>query len=162
MWRLLLSGLLCVPALLILLVQRNDTSVPGLRATIVPPAGVATSNTVAPALNLSLPPVQFSTEPALPDPGSWAVAGPAVSVPLHEVTSQASIVDPVEPSTPPAVPYRNVAMRHHPRIRSDHHAVAVAAIKPAPHTEDRGVLVAFFARNLTQYSFALPDPNGGG
>src|SRR5690348_1689078 len=99
MWRLLLSGLFCIPALLILVIQRHDDSVPGSRAAIAQPAGIATSNAVAPAIRLSLPPVQFSTEPALPDPGSWNVAGPAVSIPLEEVTSQASIVDPIEPST---------------------------------------------------------------
>jgi hypothetical protein len=161
MWRLLLSGLFCVPALLILLVQRHDNAVPGSRATLVPPASVATSNAVAPAIRLSLPPVQFSTEPALPDPGSWDIAGPAVSIPLREVTSQASIVDPIEPSTP-SVAHRNVAMRRHPRAGSSHRAVEVAAVKPESHAEDHSILVAFLVRNLTRYSIAPPDPNGGG
>jgi hypothetical protein len=161
MWRLLLSVLFCVPALVILLVQRHDNSVPGSRATSVPPAGVAVSNAVVPTLRLSLPPVQFSAGPALPDPGSFDVAGPAVTIPLHEVTAQASIVDPIEPSTPSVVARRTIAMRHRPP-GPGHRAVAVAAIKPEPHDEDHGVIMAFLTRNLTRYSFAPPDQNGGG
>lgn len=162
MWRLLLSGLFCVPALMILLVQRHDGTVPGSRTTIIPPPGVATSNAVAPAIHLSLPPVQFSTEPALPDPASWDVAGPAVTIPLREVTSQASIVEPIEPSTPSVVARRNVAMRHHPRAGPGNRAVEVAAVRPESHAESHGILVAFLVRNLTRYSFAPPDPYGGG
>ena len=159
MWRLLLSGLFCVPALLILVIQRHDDSFSASRTTIAPLAGVATSNAVAPAIRVSSPPVQFSTEPAFPDPGSWNIAGPAVSIPLEEVTSQASLVVPIEPSTP-SVAHRNVAMRHRPRGGSSDRAIAAARSKP--HAEDHGVLVAFLVRNLTRNSFAPPDPNGGG
>jgi hypothetical protein len=161
MWRLLLSGLFCVPAL-ILLVQWHDKPVPESRATNPPPAGVATSNAAPPAIRLSLPPVQFSSVPALPDDASWGAAGPAVSIPLQEVASQASIVEPVEPSVSAVTAPTNVAMRHHRPSASGHRAVAVAAIKPEPHDDDHSVIMAFFSRNLTRYSFAPPDQNGGG
>jgi hypothetical protein len=164
MWRLLLSGLLCLPALVLLVVELEDRSVPGSRAVDSPAAGIAAPHAAMPTLQLWLPPVQLSTGPGLPDLGSWEPAGLVVTIPMQQVASEAiPFVPLIEPSRV-ALPARtDVAMRHRSSDRAGHRGsrfdVATRFEHRAPAS---GIVIAFISRNLTERAFALPNQNGGG
>lgn len=140
MWRLLLSGLLCLPAVAFVFVGWNDNFAQKSQETTSPATVIPSSNAEAPALQLSLPSVEFSAEPALPDPDAWEL----------------------DASTDPIAPHKYVAMRR--RVRRNPNA-RLAALnntpQPDPPNLDGGIGL-FISRHLTRYSFAPPNQNGGG
>jgi hypothetical protein len=164
MWRLLLSGLFCLPALVILFDQRTTDSDPSAHANRGTPAGVVTSHASAPTMHLSLP-VELLIEPALPDPDLRNVTGPSVAIPLQDVMTQMStIAPPVGLTSPRSTADVTIAMRPHRSIsRSGHHDTGgQIASRAERRPETPGTLIAFIARNLTRRAFALPAQNGGG
>jgi hypothetical protein len=163
MWRLLLSGLFCLPALVLLLLSKNDNSAQVSWATISHSA-VTVSDAVAPAIHVSLPPAQFSIEPGSPDPTSLDSAGLTLELPLQGPMPVASLSEPsITPSIDPWPPRSYVAMRRQ-TLKVSGHTVAEFAIasKSGQRASDDSGLLAFFSRNLTTYSFALPNQNSGG
>jgi hypothetical protein len=148
MWRLLLSGLFCVPALVLLLLSRNDNSSQESHTTLTPSA-FAQPSAVAPAIHVSLPAVQFSTEPALPDPYTLDGAGLTMGLPSQAAVPEASSSD--------------LPIRHRVLNASSRHVAGFAPVSRSKFRgSDHSEPFAFLSRNLTKYSFALPDQNGGG
>lgn len=164
MWRLWLSGLFCLPALIIVFQQRSSDSVPNARAAVGPPASVVALNGSAPTMHLSLP-VELLIEPAVPDPDLRNSTGPSVAIPLREVMSQmAAIAPPVAlTSSRPTADSDRVVQPRRAKSHSGHRDPAVEiASRTEPRAGTTGSLSAFIARNLTLRAFALPDQNGGG
>lgn len=164
MWRLVLSGLLCFPAAVLLIVGQEENFGAKPHAVISQAAGIVTPSTAVPTLHLRLPPVQLSARPELPDTDSWGVAGLVVTIPPQQPASQSPpVVALVAKSRVPLRARTNVAMGHHvsqhfvPRASGSE----IASIA-GPPARSPGTLMAFFARNLTRRAFALPDQNGGG
>lgn len=158
MWRLALSGLLCLPALVLLLLNGNDDT------QKVPPKKAALATPPIAAIQVSLPPLQFSTEPGLPDPGTWDDASLIVRLPLHEELPGASIAAPaVALSISQLLPGSYLAMRRHTtNTRTRGFAVFETTSRAKHHASQSTGLLAFLSRNLTRHAFAPPDQNGGG
>src|SRR5580698_1668380 len=125
MWRLLLSGLFCLPALVILFHQRSHDPVPGSDAINTPSANVVASNTSTLTVHLSLSQVELPTEPALPDPDMRNVTGPSVTIPLQNVLSQMSTVaSPIAATKPRLMADGPTSMHLRGPRGLSHHAAA--------------------------------------
>lgn len=163
MWRLWVSGLFCLPALVIMFHPRSNGSVPGVHAISGPPAKVVASNaSTSTTMHVSLPPVALLSEPAMPDPGTRNVTGPSVAIPLQDVMSQLSTVVPPDGITSVrSMADSAIALRHRPASHSSHRSAGLAS--RVDHSAGQtNTLIAFIMRNLTRRAFALPDQNGGG
>jgi hypothetical protein len=96
MWRVFLSGVFCLPALILLFGGFNRDSAPrprNLNAT----SDFTRPAVAAPTISLSLPHAQFSAEPALADPDTWflAPAGDAADEPPQALSAvNESVVTP--------------------------------------------------------------------
>ncbi len=163
MWRVLLSGLFCLPALVLLWLGLNDHSSQVSNAPVAASV-VAEVNTVAPVIHISLPPVQFSTEPTLPDPDTWDSAGLTVRLPSQEAMRDASATgQQIALSINPLPPRSYLAMRRHTLKGAGRNVAELAATsKSRQLASNHSGLLAFLSQNLTRRSFALPDQNGGG
>jgi hypothetical protein len=162
MWRLWVSGLFCLPAMVIMFHQRSDDSAPGGHMISSPPTNVVASNASRTTMHLSLPPVELLSERALPDPPKRNVTGPSVAIPLQDVMSQLSTVVPPDGiTTPRPMAGSAIALRHRPASHSSHRSAGLAS--RVDHRDGpTNTLIAFITRNLTRRAFALPDQNGGG
>lgn len=157
MWRPVLSGLMCLPAVILLflgLYNSEPSRDPAADfAERVPPVRQVV------ALAISLPPIQFSTEP-LPELDSWKVplAGPprcneagqasAVSTPTAEATNGPQ-VDLVQPAfyvqSKPAHPAQVRS------VRATRRKEMVLPIAPLPSEPPRRSQIVW-----------VPPPEGGG
>jgi hypothetical protein len=162
MWRLLLSGLFCLPALGFLLFSKYDSSLQ-ISGAAVDPSVVATSDAAPSPIHMSLPPVRFSTEQGLRDPVAWESAGLPVGLPLQGPTPGAAITTPpVLPPIGPSLRFRYVAMQRHTLTASGHTVAEFVTASKGHRASDQSRIPALPSRNMTIYSFALPDQNGGG
>lgn len=148
MWRLVLSGLLCLPALVLLLLSRNDDTSHVSRVTFATPPVAA--------IQVSLPPSQFPAEPGLPDPGTWDNAALIVSLPLQEEFPGTATVAPPVAFSISQVPPRSL------KTPTRGFAEFETASRSRHHASKHSGLLAFLSRNLTRNSFAPPNQNGGG
>jgi len=146
MWRLWVSALLCLPALILLFVGLGDHSVRNPRDVGASPAITMSSNTEAPTPDLTLPPPppQVQTATAESDALTAVLAAPVVSP-----ATKPSAIHPVG---------RSLAMRRHAPRDVSHHFAAL----PNLPAGQQNPIEAFIQRHLTRYSFAPPNQNGGG